>query len=81
MPLFEETRNTLIKEGLIKDKPTSWCKLGPESRNSSAQGLYSWQGPCVACTTDAMCTSRDMTTGEIRHTFIKKYKKEHMVMK
>ena len=30
--------------------------------------------------TDAMCTKRDLTTGEIKHTFITKYKKEHRVM-
>ena len=76
MRVFEETRNTLIKEGLIKDKPTSWCKLGLEGNMGRVE-----KRPCDVCTTDAMCTTRDMTTGEIRHTFIKKYKKEHMVMK
>ena len=37
--------------------------------------------PCQGCMTDAMCTKRDLTTGEIKHTFITKYKKEHRVMK
>ena len=60
-------RNGLIKEGLIKDKPTSWCRE------------VNTGNPCYVCTTDAMCTKKDLKTGEFRHTFIKKYKKEHRV--
>ena len=66
---FEMTRNKLIEEGLIKDEPTSWCKPGWE------------KDPCVTCNTDAMCTKIDKKTGKIRNTFIKKYKKEHRVMR
>ena len=67
---FETTRNNLIKEGLIKDKQTSWCKVGFGRKDS-----------CMICTTDAMCTEMDNKTGKIRHTFIKEYKKEHRVMR
>ena len=67
---FEKIRTSLIKKGLIKGKPTSWCTPGLERKD-----------PCLGCMTDAMCTKRDLTTGEIKHTFITKYKKEHRVMK
>ena len=68
--IFETSRNNLIEEGLIKDKQTSWCKVGFGRKDS-----------CMICTTDAMCTEMDNKTGKIRHTFIKEYKKEHRVMR
>ena len=70
LSVFEMTRNMLIKEGLIKDKSTSWCKPGLGRKD-----------PCVTCHTDAMCTKMDKKTGKIRNTFIEKYKKEHRVMR
>ena len=68
--IFENSRNKLIEEGLIKDKPTSLCMPGLDKKD-----------PCLTCKTDAMCTKKNIKTGEIRHTFIKEYKKEHMVMR
>ena len=68
--IFETSRNSLIKEGLIKDEPTSWCKPGLE-RND----------PCVTCNADAMCSKVDSQTNKTKHTFIKVYKKEHRVMR
>ena len=64
--IFENTRNTLIEDGLIKDKPTSFCKpigytTGPDN--------------CYTCTTDAMCTEADQVTGKVKHTSIKGSKK------
>ena len=38
LDIFENSRNTLIEEGLIKDKPTSMCKLG-----------FDWKDPCFTC--------------------------------
>ena len=66
--IFETARNKLIEEGLIKDKPTSWCKPGWERRD-----------PCLVCNTDAMCTEVDTLTGQYKHTFYKGYKKEQRV--
>ena len=37
--------------------------------------------PCVTCNADAMCTKVDRQTNKTKHTFIKVYKKEHMVMR
>ena len=67
--IFEDSRNRLIKEGLIKDKPTSWCMPSVKRKD-----------PCVPCFSDAMCTERDIETGKIKHTFIKEKKKEHGVI-
>ena len=67
--IFETSRNSLIKEGLIKDKPTSWCKPG-----------WGRKDPCMICTTDAMCTTLDVLSGQPKHTFYKGYKNEHRVM-
>ena len=39
------------------------------------------KGLCEPCIADGMCSKIDMYTGEIRHTFINGYKKEHRVMK
>ena len=66
--IFETSRNSLIKEGLIKDKPTYWCKPGWERKD-----------PCLTCTADAMCTEVDIVTGKLKHTFYKGYKKEQRV--
>ena len=68
--IFETSRKSLIEEGLIKDKPTSYCKPGWERRD-----------PCLTCHTDAMCTEMDILTGQTKHTFMKGYKAEHRVMK
>ena len=67
---FETVRNNLIEEGLIKDKPTSWCKPG-----------WGKKDPCFVCTTDAMCTELDNITGKIKQTFLGGFKKEQMVMR
>ena len=66
--IFETSRNSLIKDGLIKDKPTSYCKPG-----------WGRKDPCFTCNADAMCTERDMLTGHTKNTFYKGYKKEHRV--
>ena len=68
--MFEKNRNGLIEEGLIKDKPTSWCKPGLDKKD-----------PCVTCHADAMCTEMDTETGKTKQSFIGGYKKEHRVMK
>ena len=68
--IFETSRNSLIEEGLIKDKPSSWCKSGLNRKD-----------PCFICMSDAMCTEMDIETGKTKHTFIKDYKKEHRVMR
>ena len=68
--IFEESRNSLIEEGLIKDKPTSWCKPGWKQKD-----------PCMICHSDAMCTEMDTKTGKIKQTFMGGYKKEHRVMR
>ena len=67
--IFENSRNKLIEEGLIKDKPTSWCKKGLNRKD-----------PCFICMSDAMCTEMNTETGKIKHTFMKGYKKEQRVM-
>ena len=67
---FETSRNKLIEEGLIKDKPTSLCKPG-----------WGREDPCLVCMTDAMCTEMDNETGKTKQTFIGGYKKEQMVMR
>ena len=66
--VFEKARNSLIQEGLIKAKPSFWCKTGLER-----------QDPCYICNTDAMCTELDISTGTAKHTFFKGYKKYQMV--
>ena len=73
--IFEKSRNSLIREGLIKDTPTSWCKSEgwPEVGRKR-------KDPCLLCFSDAMCTERDIETGKIKHTFIKEKKKEHGVI-
>ena len=68
--IFETSRNKLIEVGLIKDKPTSWCKKMTAMKNR-----------CMICTADAMCTKRNNNTGEITNTYLKKYKKEHRVIR
>ena len=73
LSIFEKSRNSLILEGLIKDRPTNWC---PETLDENQM-----EGPCVICTTDAMCTQRNNYTGKIRNTFLNEYKKEHRVMR
>ena len=65
---FEDTRNKLIEEGLIKDKTTHHCKKG-----------YDQDDPCRVCTADGACTTKDPTTGQTKQTFITEYKKEHKV--
>ena len=66
--IFETSRNSLIEEGLIKDKPTSWCKPGFDRKD-----------PCVTCHADAMCTMLDTLTGKSKHIFYNGYKNEHRV--
>ena len=78
MSIFETSRNILIAEGLIKDKPTNWCLL---NRKQLVRRDLSRKGPCVTCIADGMCSRMDLNTGEIRHTFLGGYKKEHRVMK
>ena len=68
--IFETSRNRLIKEGLIKDKPTAWCKPGLKRKD-----------PCMICSSDAICTEMDTETGKTKQSFIGGYKKEHRVMK
>ena len=68
LDVFENARNAMIKKGLIKDKPTSFCK---EDTNNLS--------PCLICSTDAMCTEVDIETGKTKQTFYKGYKKHQMV--
>ena len=68
--IFERSRNSLIEEGLIKDKPTSLCNPG-----------WGKKDPCFVCTTDAMCTEIDNETGKTKQTFLGGYKKEQMVIR
>ena len=58
-------------ERLIKDNVTDWCLLKTKMPPN--------EPPCVPCTTDGMCTKKDINTGEIKHTFMNGYKKEHRV--
>ena len=67
--IFETSRNKLIEEGLIKDKPSSWCKSGLNRKD-----------PCFICMSDAMCTEMDIETRKTKHTFLGGYKKEHRVI-
>ena len=68
LDVFENARNAMIKKGLIKDKPTSFCK---EDTNNLS--------PCLICSTDAMCTEVDIESGKTKQTFYKGYKKHQMV--
>ena len=69
------SRNKLIQEGLIKDNVTDWCRLTSNLTSLKRKGL------CDTCNADGMCTKKDIKTGEIKHTYINGYKKEHRVMK
>ena len=64
----------MIENGLVKGNQTSFCL-------STAKHGVNLEDPCLICTSDAMCTKKDKETGEITHTFITKYKKEHRVMR
>ena len=59
----------MIKDGLIKDKPSSWCKPGLDKKD-----------PCFTCASDAMCTKLDTLTGKAKNTFMGGYKKHHRVL-
>ena len=78
LSIFETSRNKLIAEGLIKDKPTNWCLL---KREQLVGRDLMRKGPCATCNADGMCSKMDLNTGEIRHTFLMGYKKEHRVIK
>ena len=66
--VYEKTRNTLIEEGLLKGVKTSrMCK--PESNND----------PCSVCTLDVICTTKNVFTDAVKHTFYKGIKKHHQV--
>ena len=58
---------------MIKDNITDWC-LQKTNLTSLKR-----KGPCKIWHTDGMCTKMDINTGEIRHTFMNGYKKEHRV--
>ena len=60
----------MIEEGLIKGKPTAWCKPGCGKKD-----------PCFGCTSDAMCTEMDSETQKTNYTFMEGYKKEHRVIR
>ena len=88
--IFERSRNSLINEGLIKDKPTSWCRPTLEDLPGWPDYLPGWtfeeasakrKDPCLPAFSDAMCTETDIETGNIKQTFINGYKKEQMVMR
>ena len=64
---FEIARNKLMKEGLIKGNETKTCK--PRAKKD----------PCVVCKAEGVCTMRDIGTGEIKHIYQQKYKREHKV--
>ena len=73
LSIYEKSRNSLILEGLIKDRPTNWC---PETLDENQM-----EGPCIICTSDAMCTKRNNNTGEIRNTYLRNYTKEQRVIR
>ena len=64
---FEMARNKLMKEGLIKGNETKTCK--PKAKRD----------PCVVCKAEGVCTTRDTGTGEVKHIYQQKYKREHKV--
>lgn len=51
---YEEARNKLISDGLIKAEPTEVCKP------------YSLKNPCLYCSTNTLCTISDPITKETR---------------
>ena len=65
--IYETSRNKLIKDGLIKDKPTNICK--PDDQ----------EDPCSICSLDGVCTKRDQFTGQISQVFDKKVKQSQKV--
>jgi len=62
---YEETRNKLIRNKLIKDIETTYCDTvgNPEKCN-----------PCMA---DGFCSIKDKKSGKVDKIFINDYKKEH----
>ena len=58
--MFEEARNSLIKEGLIKAKQTQVCKPNAV------------KNPCLYCSTNAICTKPDPFTGELTQLYYPK---------
>ena len=65
---FEDSRNKLIKEKLIKARPTSFCKSRPDGSL-----------PCCVCTAEAACVKRNEETGQVTNTSRTRYKREHKV--
>ena len=59
---FEDARNKLIKDGLIKDKPTNICNREAE------------KDPCHFCRTNGICTIRNQLNGKTSHYFYPKMK-------
>ena len=60
---YEEARNQLIKEGLIKGNATNVC-----DKTSMAD-------PCVQCSTTGICTTKNLLDGKIGQFFYSKMKK------
>ena len=69
---YEEARNQLIKDGLIKDDPTRIC-----DRKAT-------KDPCYFCSANAMCTIQDPLNGTITNSFYpgmkKRTKSEHEII-
>ena len=58
---FEDSRNMLIQDGLIKAKKSYICKKSDQKIN-----------PCQYCTLDGICTKTNPMTGEsIQHFYPK----------
>ena len=54
---FEDARNKLIRDGLIKDTPTNIC-------NDKSMG-----NPCLYCSAHGVCTHSNPHTGAMTQTF------------
>ena len=69
---YEEARNKLIKEGLIKDEPTHIC-----DRKATTD-------PCFFCSANGMCTKHNPLNGTITNSFYpgmkKRSKGEHRII-
>ena len=60
---FEEARNQLIKDGLIKDSETNIC------------GTESSEDGCTYCSTNGICTKENPSDGTLTHHYYPKMKK------
>ena len=69
LDVFENSRNALIKKGLIKDNKTSFC-----------HHIEGEKDKCAVCRSEGICSQRIEETGQIRNSFKTKYKREQKVV-